>query len=98
MITLTKFKGALTYLYTGIYALGAVFAFFGSIFQADGALFFASLLFAGLTYLFFLYAKAHFRIATRAENYIMLCKAVGINDDKEHSEEFFSRFTFERTK
>ena len=93
-----KFSGVMVYLYAGIYVIAAVFALFGSLFQNDFALFLGALVFGLLGYLFFLFAKAHFRIATRAENYIKLCKAVGINDDKEHSDEFFTRFKFERKK
>jgi hypothetical protein len=95
MITYTKFTAFYIYFNAGIFGITAPFAFFGGLFSMYVGALALSFIAVPIAYLLHLFAQAHFRLARRAKNYIMLCKVVGINDDKEHSEEFFERFTFE---
>jgi len=95
MVTYMKIAGVFTYFYAGVYGLASVFFLFGSIFQADGSLFLAFIIFAPITWLIFKFADAHFRMARRTQNYINFCKALDIDDDKEHSEKFFRQFKLE---
>jgi hypothetical protein len=95
MVTYMKIAGVFTYFYAGVYALGSVFFLFGSLFQSDGSLFLAFLIFSPITWLLIKFADAHFRMARRTQNYINFCKAVDLDDDKEHSEKFFRQFKLE---
>jgi len=92
MITYTKLQAIFIYFYTGLYALAAVFAFFSGLFGGDESLMGLAILFAPLAYVLHLFAQAHFRLARRAANYLEFCKAVGIDNDKERSVQYFAQY------
>lgn len=92
MTTLTKIQGVVIYIYAVIYGITSIAALFSSISSSDGSLFLLTLLFTPISYLLYLFGKAHFRLARRAENYIKFCKAHKLNDDKEHTEKFYSMY------
>ena len=95
MITYMKIAGIFTYFYAGVYALATVFLLFGSLFQNDGAMFLGAIIFAPITWGLIKFAEAHSRMARRTQNYLNFCKAVDLDDDKEHSEKFFRQFKLE---
>ncbi len=95
MIIYTNIQAVFIYFYGGIYGIAAMFSFFWGLFSGDTGLIGLSILFVPLAYLLHLFAQAHFRMARRTQNYINFCKAVDIDDTKEHSEKFFKQFKFE---
>lgn len=98
MIVYMQIAGALTYLYSGIYFLGGVFAFLYALISGDISLIILSIVFVPFGLIFFLFAQAHFRMARRTENYLKFCKIHKLDNEKVYSNEFFAKFKLEEVK
>lgn len=92
MRTFIRIQGVLIYFYVVLYGISAIIGLFTAMSGIDSTSLGLAVIFAPIAYLLHLLAQGHFRLARQGDNYIKFCKVHGINDDKEHSEEFFRQF------
>ena len=92
MIFYIKLQAVFIYIYAVFYGIAGLVGIFLAISERDYTNLWMFVLFTPIAFLLHLFAQSHFRMATRTQNYINFCKAVGINDEREHSVKFFSQF------